>query len=64
MKSWTSADEAETLKRQQRAVAKLKWKRKDKVTKTDLENIYLVDGCVKAASQTRRTEIAAYGNIA
>jgi DNA-binding transcriptional ArsR family regulator len=47
MKDWTSADEAETLKRQQRAAAKLKWKRKDKVTKTDLENIYIVDGCVK-----------------
>src|ERR1700737_3988279 len=47
MKEWISTDEADMLKRQQRAAAKLKWKRKDKVAKTDLENIHIVDGCVK-----------------
>src|ERR1700730_14678070 len=49
MKEWISSNEADKLKRQLRAAAKLKWKHKDKVFKADLENIYIVDGCVKGA---------------
>ena len=49
MKEWMSSNEADKLKRQLRAAAKLKWKHKDKAFKADLENIYIVDGCVKGA---------------
>jgi hypothetical protein len=46
MSHWTTADEADALRRQRRAAAKLKWRHKDKVTKSDLENIVMRGGCV------------------
>jgi len=56
MSDWTTADEADALRRQRRAAAKLKWRHKDKVTKRDLGNIVMRGGCVTGVKDETNRE--------
>ena len=46
MSDWMTSDEADALRRKSRAAAKQRWRHKDKVTKSDLENVVMRGGCV------------------
>jgi hypothetical protein len=49
MSDWMTSDEADALRRKSRAAAKQKWRHKEKVTKSDLENVVMRGGCVTGA---------------
>jgi len=49
MSDWMTSDEADALRRKSRAAAKQRWRHKDKVTKSDLENVVMRGGCVTGA---------------
>jgi hypothetical protein len=49
MSDWMTSDEADALRRKSRTAAKERWRHKDKVTKSDLENVVMRGGCVTGA---------------